>query len=85
MEPVELTSKGFDLLTLFATNPGKPFNREQLLNRSGVSILLIEQNAVQALQLSHRGYVLEHGHLIAEGEAQSLLGDDNIKSAYLGI
>lgn len=55
------------------------------INQSGVSILLIEQNAVQALQLSHRGYVLEHGHLIAEGEAQSLLGDENIKSAYLGI
>ncbi len=55
------------------------------INRSGVSILLIEQNAVQALQLSHRGYVLEHGHLIAEGEARALLGDDNIKSAYLGI
>ena len=55
------------------------------INLSGVSILLIEQNAVQALQLSHRGYVLEHGHLIAEGEGRSLLGDDNIKSAYLGI
>ena len=57
----------------------------QEINRGGVSILLIEQNAVQALQFSHRGYVLEHGHLTQEGEAATLLADDNIRSAYLGI
>ena len=55
------------------------------INRRGVAILLIEQNAVQALQLSHRGYVLEHGHLTHQGPAASLLGDEAIRSAYLGI
>jgi len=55
------------------------------INRRGVAILLIEQNAVQALQLSHRGYVLEHGHVINEGIASALLGDEAIRSAYLGI
>jgi branched-chain amino acid transport system ATP-binding protein len=55
------------------------------INRRGVSILLIEQNAVQALQLSHRGYVLEHGHVTHDGPAPSLLGDELIRSAYLGI
>ncbi|MCH8077011.1 MAG: ABC transporter ATP-binding protein [SAR324 cluster bacterium] len=55
------------------------------INEQGVSILLIEQNAIQALQLSSRGYVLEQGHMVQEGEAAELLEDKNIKSAYLGI
>jgi branched-chain amino acid transport system ATP-binding protein len=55
------------------------------INRGGVSVLLIEQNAVQALQLSQRGYVLEHGHVTHGGPAAALLGDEAIKSAYLGI
>ena len=55
------------------------------INCQGVSILLIEQNAVQALQLSHRGYVLEHGHVTHDGPATALLGDEAIRTAYLGI
>ena len=55
------------------------------INEQGVSILLIEQNAIQALQLSSRGYVLEQGHMVQEGEDAELLEDKNIKSAYLGI
>jgi branched-chain amino acid transport system ATP-binding protein len=55
------------------------------INQSGTAILLIEQNAVQALNLAHRGYVLEHGHLIHQGKAHSLLHDPSIRSAYLGI
>ena len=61
------------------------FSAIREINRRGVAILLIEQNAVQALQLSHRGYVLEHGHLTHQGPAASLLGDEAIRSAYLGI
>jgi len=61
------------------------FNVIREINRRGVAILLIEQNAVQALRFSHRGYVLEHGHLIQEGAAEALLGDAAIRSAYLGI
>ena len=55
------------------------------INRGGVSILLIEQNAARALEISRRAYVLEHGQLAHQGEAKRLLNDENIKSAYLGI
>ena len=55
------------------------------INRNRVAILLIEQNAVQALTLAHRGYVLEHGHVAHAGPAAELLGDEVIRSAYLGI
>ncbi|MFB3062468.1 MAG: ABC transporter ATP-binding protein [Candidatus Binatia bacterium] len=61
------------------------FSVIQEINRNQVSILLIEQNAVQALQCSHRGYVLEHGQLAFHGDAHDLLKNENIKSAYLGI
>ena len=55
------------------------------INRGGVAVLLIEQNAVQSLQLAHRGFVLEHGHLTRAGAAADLLQDDAIRSAYLGL
>lgn len=55
------------------------------INRGGVSILLIEQNAARALEISRRAYVLEHGQLAHQGEAKRLLNDENIKAAYLGI
>ncbi len=55
------------------------------INARGVSILLIEQNAVQALRASHHGYVLEQGHLAHAGAPDSLLADAHVKSAYLGI
>ena len=55
------------------------------INRSGVSVMLIEQNAIQALNAASRAYVLEHGHITQSGVAEELLHDDNIRSAYLGI
>ncbi len=55
------------------------------INARGMSILLIEQNAVQALRISHHGYVLEQGHLAHAGEPEALLADAHVKSAYLGI
>ena len=55
------------------------------INRTGVSIMLIEQNAIQALRAAGRAYVLEHGHITQSGVAADLLSDDNIRSAYLGI
>ncbi|MFQ5897226.1 MAG: ABC transporter ATP-binding protein [Candidatus Methylomirabilia bacterium] len=64
---------------------GEMFRVVREINRNNVSILLIEQNAMQALQRSHRGYVLEHGHLAYEGSAESLLNNDMVRSAYLGI
>jgi branched-chain amino acid transport system ATP-binding protein len=55
------------------------------INKSGVSIVLVEQNAVLALDLAHRGYVLEVGKIVLEGSAQDLQEDDRVKTAYLGI
>jgi branched-chain amino acid transport system ATP-binding protein len=57
----------------------------RLVNQTGVSILLIEQNAVQALGLANRGLVLEHGHVTHTGPAADLLQDKSIRAAYLGI
>ena len=54
------------------------------LNESGVTILLVEQNANLALETANRGYVLEAGRLTIAGEAGDLLKDERVKQAYLG-
>ncbi|GHS94324.1 ABC transporter ATP-binding protein [Synergistales bacterium] len=54
------------------------------INEEGVSILLVEQNAKQALLLSTRAYVLQTGRLLKEGNSKDLLADPEIKAAYLG-
>jgi branched-chain amino acid transport system ATP-binding protein len=54
------------------------------INTSGVTVLLVEQNAAQALGLANRGYVLETGEIVLEGTGQDLLADDRIRAAYLG-
>jgi branched-chain amino acid transport system ATP-binding protein len=54
------------------------------INRQGVTILLVEQNAMQALRLGHRGYVLETGRIVASGACETLLHDDALRDAYLG-
>lgn len=54
------------------------------INSSGTTILLVEQNAKQALMVSDYAYVLETGRVVYQGEAQILAGDERIKSAYLG-
>lgn len=53
------------------------------LNNEGITILLIEQNANQALKISHRGYVIQSGTIIMHGDADKLLVDEQIKEAYL--
>ena len=55
------------------------------IGRRGVTVMLVEQNAAQALQLSDRGYVLESGNIVLEGTGKELLGDDRVRSAYLGL
>ncbi len=60
------------------------FSELKRINAEGVSILLVEQNAKQALLLSHRAYVLQTGHLLKEGFSKDLLADAEIKAAYLG-
>jgi branched-chain amino acid transport system ATP-binding protein len=54
------------------------------INAEGVSVLLVEQNAHQALSLADRGYVLETGELVLSGSGSELLADDRIRAAYLG-
>jgi branched-chain amino acid transport system ATP-binding protein len=50
----------------------------------GVTLLLVEQNARLALEVSHRGYVLDGGLVTISGEARALLGDPRVREAYLG-
>ena len=57
----------------------------QRINQRGVTVLLVEQNAHIALQIAHRGYVIETGHMVREGPAFQLLQDQYIKQAYLGL
>ena len=61
------------------------FDVAATLNRQGLSILLIEQNVTESLELATRGYVLENGELVLEGDGQALLGDDRVRRAYLGL
>jgi branched-chain amino acid transport system ATP-binding protein len=56
----------------------------QSINRLGVTVLLVEQNAAMALAISNRGYVLETGQVILQGIASDLAGNDLVRQAYLG-
>lgn len=55
------------------------------IKKNGVTILLVEQNVNQALQLADRGYVIENGEVVMSGTAQELLNDEMLKASYLGI
>jgi branched-chain amino acid transport system ATP-binding protein len=54
------------------------------INSAGVAVLLVEQNAAQALRVANRGYVLETGQVVLRGAAADLLADDRVRQAYLG-
>jgi branched-chain amino acid transport system ATP-binding protein len=54
------------------------------INKAGVTVLLVEQNAAMALVISHRGYVLETGQIILQGTSSELAGNDRVRQAYLG-
>ena len=56
----------------------------QTINREGKTVLLVEQNALQALQIAHRGVVLETGRVSLQGPAKELLSSDEVRKAYLG-
>jgi branched-chain amino acid transport system ATP-binding protein len=60
------------------------FTIVQAINKDGVTVLLVEQNAAMALTICHRGYVLETGKIILEGTAAELSGNDRVREAYLG-
>ncbi|WP_338078580.1 ABC transporter ATP-binding protein [Amycolatopsis suaedae] len=55
------------------------------INEQGTTVLLVEQNAQQALSRAHRAYVLETGEITRSGTGRDLLADDSIKEAYLGV
>jgi branched-chain amino acid transport system ATP-binding protein len=55
------------------------------INKQGVSVVLVEQNAELALELARHGYVLETGTISLEGEASGLMDNDHVRKAYLGI
>ena len=55
------------------------------INKQGTTVLLVEQNAQQALGRSDRAYILETGNVTREGPARELLSDDSIRAAYLGV
>jgi branched-chain amino acid transport system ATP-binding protein len=56
----------------------------QAICKQGVSVLLVEQNASLALEISHYAYVLETGRVVLEGEAETVAKDERVKKAYLG-
>jgi branched-chain amino acid transport system ATP-binding protein len=55
------------------------------INLQGTSILLVEQNALMALQIAHRAYVLETGRIVLQGTAKELRESSKVKEAYLGL
>lgn len=61
------------------------FQAVKEVNESGTTVLIVEQNAVQTLKMSDKGYVLENGKIVLSGAGPDLLKDDRIRSAYLGI
>jgi branched-chain amino acid transport system ATP-binding protein len=62
----------------------KVFETIVTVSGEGVTILLIEQNAKLALEVSHRGYVMESGEITLSGESARLLHDPAVRAAYLG-
>jgi branched-chain amino acid transport system ATP-binding protein len=61
------------------------FNTIVEINRQGVAVLLVEQNALMALNVAHRGYVLETGRIVLADEAKALQQNEKVQKAYLGI
>jgi branched-chain amino acid transport system ATP-binding protein len=61
------------------------FNTIVEINRQGVAVLLVEQNALMALNVANRGYVLETGRIVLEDDAKALQQNEQVQKAYLGI
>ncbi|MEA2727859.1 MAG: branched-chain amino acid transport system ATP-binding protein [Acetobacteraceae bacterium] len=71
-------------LGLMPTVTQELFRLIQTVNRSGISVLLVEQNLHQALRIAHRGYVLEKGEVVLAGTGKDLLADAYVQRAFLG-
>ncbi len=61
------------------------FESLKILHGQGVTLLLVEQNVRKSLEIAQRGYVLEHGRVALAGSSKSLLADEGVRRAYLGI
>ena len=61
------------------------FQMVKRINQEGVTVLLVEQNVKQTLAMCHRAYVLENGRIVLEGKGKTLMDNDHVKEAYLGI
>ncbi len=61
------------------------FNIVREINARGVTVLLVEQNVYEALDISARAYVLQTGRIVMEGKGQELLKSDHVREAYLGM
>jgi branched-chain amino acid transport system ATP-binding protein len=61
------------------------FVRIQEIGKRDVTVLIVEQNVVDGLSISDRGYVVENGRVVMQGVAQELLRDDKVRAAYLGL
>jgi len=61
------------------------FHTLEKINRQGTTILLVEQNVKQSLEIAHWGYVLENGRMVLSAEARDLMKSDHVRKAYLGV
>jgi len=61
------------------------FSAIRTINSSGVTVLLVEQNVYQSLNISHKGYVIETGRIVLTGTGQELLNNQDVKKAFLGM
>ena len=64
---------------------GQIFDSIRVLHEQKMTIFIVEQEVKNALELADRAYVLENGRIVLEGSSESLLRDDHIKKAYLGL
>jgi len=72
-------------LGLMPTLAEKMMETIPAINRSGVTVLLVEQMVQEALEIAHRGYVLQSGRIVQTGSARELLNSEEIRRAYLGM
>jgi branched-chain amino acid transport system ATP-binding protein len=61
------------------------FSAIKAIQKSGVTVLLVEQNVFQSLSISHRGYVIETGRIVLTGTGEELLNNQDVKRAFLGM
>ena len=61
------------------------FETVREINNRGITVLLVEQNVQQSLEMADEAYVLENGRIVMSGKGGDLIADDHIKRAYLGI